>query len=219
MDKEFMEQIWRERHYGTPLCIVFMAIPTTAVALRFYAKITTRRPFEASDGLAITAWTLTMSFFITMLVMVYLPGSLVNNPEGIDIPVSKITFSLNLLWTGACYCCKLSILCLYYKLLATPSSRFRLAIKAVFVLTLCVGLSSALGFLLIFKNLSWWWSTALEAQPAAQANELKMNEAIDIMSLLTDVIICSMPLPILGRLSLDKSKKIVLIVLFSLGFL
>jgi hypothetical protein len=219
MDREFMDQIWRQRHYGTPLAVVFMVIPTTAVALRFYAKITTRRPMEASDGLAIAAWTLTMSFFITMLVMVYLPSTFLNNPEGIDVPVSKITFSLNLLWAGACYCCKLSILCLYYKLLATPSSRFRLAIKAVFVLTLCVGIASALGFLLIFKDLSWWWTTALESQPAALANEVKMNEAIDIMSLLTDVIICTMPLPILSRLSLDKGKKVVLIVLFSLGFL
>ena len=214
-----MHQIWSERHYGTPLAIVFMVIPTTAMALRMYAKITTRRPMEASDYLAVTAWTLTMSFFITMLVSVYLPVSYLDSPDGIDKPVSKITFSLNLLWAGACYFCKLSILCIYHQLLSTPSTAFRMAVRITFVLVACIGVASCLGFLLIFKDLSWWWTPALEDQTTALPHEVKVNEAIDIMSLLTDVIICVLPLPVLSNLSLDRGKKAVLIGLFSLGFL
>lgn len=214
-----MDQLWSERHYGTPLAIIFMVLPTIAVSLRLYAKITARQPIELSDYFSIAAWVNTAGFFISLLVAVYLPASFLDNPDGIDVPVSKITFSLNLLWAGACYCCKLSILCLYYRLLSTPSSTFRLVVQAMFVLTACIGIASCLGFLLIFRDMSWWWTTGLKAHPQAQANEIRMNEAIDILSLLTDAILFIMPLPVIRKLSLDKNKKRLLIALFSLGFL
>lgn len=219
MDATFMEQLWSERHYGTPLTIIFMIVPTVAVGLRLYAKSTARQPIELSDYLSVASWMITTSFFISVLVAVYLPASYLNNKDGIDVPVSKITFSLNLLWAGACYCCKLSILCLYYRLLSTPSSKFRLAIRIMFVLTVCVGVASCLGFLLIFRDMSWWWSTGLRDHPEALANEIRMNEAIDILSLLTDIILFLMPLPVIRKLNLSKSKKRLLIALFSLGFL
>jgi hypothetical protein len=214
-----MEQLWSQRHYGTPLSIIFMLMPTIAVGLRLYAKITTRQPIEISDYLSIAAWANTAGFFISLLVAVYLPASFLDNPDGIDVPVSKITFSLNLLWAGACYSCKLSILCLYYRLLSTPSSTFRLVIQAMFILTTCIGIASCLGFLLIFRDMSWWWTTGLRSHPVELGNELKMNEAIDILSLLTDAILFVMPLPVIRKLSLDKHKKRLLIGLFSLGFL
>ncbi|EGR50061.1 hypothetical protein MKX07_007825 [Trichoderma sp. CBMAI-0711] len=219
MDAEFMDQLWSERHYGTPLAIIFMILPTIAVGLRLYAKTTAQQPIELSDYFSIAAWLNTAGFFITLLVGVYLPPSYLDNPEGIDVPVSKITFSLNLLWAAACYSCKLSILCLYYRLLSTPSSTFRLAVKIMFVLTACIGIASVLGFLLVFKDLSWWWSNGMKTHPDAQANLIRMNEAIDIMSLLTDAILFIMPLPVIRRLSLSKSKRRLLIGLFSLGFL
>ncbi|KAL6809665.1 hypothetical protein J3E69DRAFT_351191 [Trichoderma sp. SZMC 28015] len=219
MDAEFMDQLWSERHYGTPLAIIFMVLPTVAVGLRLYAKITAHQPIEISDYFSIAAWLNTAAFFISLLVAVYLPPSYLDNPDGIDVPVSKITFSLNLLWAAACYCCKLSILCLYYRLLSTPSSTFRLAVKIMFVLTACVGIASVLGFLLVFKDMSWWWSTGMKTHPAAQANLIRMNEAIDILSLLTDAILFIMPLPVIRKLSLSKSKRRLLIGLFSLGFL
>ncbi|PTB61708.1 hypothetical protein BBK36DRAFT_1163697 [Trichoderma citrinoviride] len=219
MDAEFMDQLWSERHYGTPLAIIFMILPTIAVGLRLYAKITAQQPIELSDYFSITAWLNTAGFFITLLVGVYLPPSFLDNPEGIDVPVSKITFSLNLLWAAACYSCKLSILCLYYRLLSTPSSTFRLVVKIMFVLTSCIGIASVLGFLLVFRDLSWWWSNGMKTHPEAQANLIRMNEAIDIMSLLTDAILFFMPLPVIRRLSLSKSKRRLLIGLFSLGFL
>ncbi|KAH8658329.1 hypothetical protein BX600DRAFT_65099 [Xylariales sp. PMI_506] len=219
MDQAFMDQLWSERNYGTPLAIIFMVIPTVAVVLRLYAKISMQRPIEMSDYLSLVSWTLTIGFFSSMLIAVYMPAAYLDNPDGIDVPVSKITFSLNLLWAGACYCCKLSILCLYYRLLATPYNTFRWAIRIMFVLTACIGIASCLGFLLIFKDMSWWWSTGLSQHPEAETTELKMNLAVDIMSLLTDVILFTMPLPILGKLSLDWQKKVVLLGLFSLGFL
>ncbi|RFU82175.1 integral membrane protein [Trichoderma arundinaceum] len=219
MDRDFMEQLWSQRHYGTPLAVIFMVLPTIAVGLRLYAKITARQPIELSDYFSIAAWANTAGFFISLLVAVYLPASFLDNPDGIDVPVSKITFSLNLLWAGACYCCKLSILCLYYRLLSTPSSTFRLVVQGMFILTACIGIASCLGFLLIFRDLSWWWTTGLRSQPQALAQEIKMNEAIDILSLLTDTILFIMPLPVIRKLSLDKNKKRLLIALFSLGFL
>lgn len=219
MDREFMEQLWSERHYGTPLAIIFMVLPTIAVGLRLYAKITANQQLELSDYLSIAAWANTAGLFISLLVAVYLPASFLDNPDGIDEPVSKITFSLNLLWAGACYCCKLSILCLYYRLLSTPSSTFRLLVQAMFILTACIGIASCLGFLLIFRDMSWWWTTGLRSHPVQLAQMIKMNEAIDILSLLTDVILFAMPLPVIAKLSLDKQKKRLLIGLFSLGFL
>jgi hypothetical protein len=219
MDRDFMDQLWSERHYGTPLCIIFMIIPTVAVALRLYAKVTARQAIELSDYFSVTSWAITIGFFSAVLTAVYMPASFLDNPDGIDVPVSKITFSLNLLWAGACYCCKLSILCLYYRLLSTPNSTFRLLVKIMFVLTLVIGIASCLGFLLIFRDMSWWWSKALHEHPEAMANELKMNVAVDILSLLTDVILFIMPLPVIRKLSLDKNKKRLLIGLFSLGFL
>lgn len=219
MDREFMEQLWSERHYGTPLAIIFMVMPTIAVGLRLYAKITAHQQLELSDYLSITAWAHTAGLFISLLVAVYLPASYLDNPTGIDEPVSKITFSLNLLWVGACYSCKLSILCLYYRLLSTPASTFRRVVQGMFILTACVGLASALGFLLIFKDMSWWWTTGLRSHPVQLAQMIEMNEAIDILSLLTDVILFAMPLPVIRKLSLDKQKKRLLIGLFSLGFL
>ncbi|KAI5460952.1 hypothetical protein BGZ63DRAFT_388065 [Mariannaea sp. PMI_226] len=219
MDAEFMDQLWSERHYGTPLVIIFMIMPTVAVALRLYAKITSRMPIELSDYFSLASWAITTGFFISMLVAVYLPASFLDNPDGIDEPVSKITFALNLLWAGACYCCKLSILCLYYRVLSTPNSTFRMAVKVMFVVTACVGVASCMGFLLIFRDMTWWWTKNLHTHPAALANLIKMNEAIDILSLLTDVILFIMPLPVLSRLSLDTNKKRMLIGLFSLGFL
>lgn len=219
MDANFMDQLWSQRHYGTPLTVIFMIMPTVAVSLRLYAKITARQPIELSDYFSIASWTITTSFFISVLVAVYMPASYLDNPDGIDEPVSKITFSLNLLWAGACYCCKLSILCLYYRLLSTPSSTFRLLIKIMFVLTVCIGVASCLGFLLVFKDMSWWWTKGLTTHPEALANEIRMNKAIDILSLLTDVILFIMPLPVIIKLSLDKRKRWLLIGLFSLGFL
>ncbi|KAL6859414.1 hypothetical protein J3F83DRAFT_326796 [Trichoderma novae-zelandiae] len=219
MDAEFMDQLWSERHYGTPLAIIFMILPTIAVGLRLYAKMTAQQPIELSDYFSIAAWLNTTGFFIALLVGVYLPPSFLDNPDGIDVPVSKITFSLNLLWAAACYSCKLSILCLYYRLLSTPSTTFRLVVKVMFVLTACIGIASVLGFLLVFRDLSWWWSTGMKTHPEAQANLIRMNEAIDIMSLLTDAILFIMPLPVIRKLSLSKSKRRLLIGLFSLGFL
>ncbi len=120
MDSEFRTAPWSERHYGTPLAIVFfMVTPTIAVSLRLYAKISARLPIQLSDYFSIAAWAFTAGFFISMLVAVYMPAAYLDNPDGTDTPVSKITFRSTSCGQAPGYCCKLSILCLYYSLLST----------------------------------------------------------------------------------------------------
>lgn len=118
------------------------------------------------------------------------------------------------LYNAAITAVKLSILLLYRRLF--PDPRFKIILCTVGGFVFCCGLT--MNLLVVFQcrpiNASW--------NPTLQGQCIHLNTAFIILgslNALTDIVALCLPMPFLWRLHADKSKKLQLIGIFSLGSL
>lgn len=80
----------------------------------------------------------------------------------------------------------------------------------------CWSLSQVLVGIFICTPVAGFWDKSLDPKCIAVPLEWYINSAGNIA---TDIVIFILPMPILGHLSLPRTEKLVLVGIFSLGFL
>ncbi|KAI1347774.1 hypothetical protein F5Y01DRAFT_329197 [Xylaria sp. FL0043] len=109
---------------------------------------------------------------------------------------------------------KLSILALYHRIFVTTKIRVVIWITAALVLGWLVEMEVVLG--LGCRPIQGWWDQDV-AKTAKCVDKVAFTYSTNILNLIFDLWIFSMPIPIIMKLQVNRSKRIALCCLFSIG--
>ncbi|KAK5629449.1 hypothetical protein RRF57_005164 [Xylaria bambusicola] len=107
---------------------------------------------------------------------------------------------------------KLSILALYHRIFVTTRMRVAVYITAAFVIAWLIEMEIVLG--LGCQPIQGWW---LAAPGAKCVDKVAFTYSTNVLNLVFDLWIFSMPIPIILKLEVNKAKRIALCFLFSIG--
>ncbi|KAI0542042.1 hypothetical protein GGR58DRAFT_497397 [Xylaria digitata] len=109
---------------------------------------------------------------------------------------------------------KLSILALYHRIFVTTKIRVAVWITAGFVFAWLIEMEIILG--LGCQPIQGWWDPAIAAT-AKCVDKVAFTYSTNILNLIFDLWIFSMPIPIIMKLQVNRGKRIALCCLFSIG--
>ncbi|KXT03794.1 hypothetical protein AC578_739 [Pseudocercospora eumusae] len=210
-------EVWTE--YG---------ISMVCMLLRFFARwrVFGFKAFDLGDVFA----ALAMIFYSIESTGIYLLTSFGNNigmnaQSAMEVPDwkvpdltlgSKLAF-LNWFWYINLIWCLKGILLMVYVKLGTGVARQELLVKGVCVFNFCTWLACILTHTLICTPPHKSWQ--IKPYPGDNCTMRKPNYyVIAILNSLTDLAIIMVPMPLLFKVKVRLSRKLVLIALFSLGF-
>lgn len=102
----------------------------------------------------------------------------------------------------------------YYRVLAVQ--RMRMVYIAAIVIVGAWGLSQVLIGILMCRPIQGFWDPSVEASCIPNQPQFYINAAGNIA---TDVAVFLLPMPVIKHLNLPKTQKLLLVGVFSLGFL
>ncbi|CAL5869257.1 uncharacterized protein PFLUO_LOCUS3485 [Penicillium psychrofluorescens] len=196
--------------------LLFPILALSAVFLRFYVRRYTNRSPWVDDYAALSSAILTITRAGVVIALTrwgiglddaYIP------PEN-EIPIGKLQYVTGPLYTLALLGFKVALLTSYYRMGGFVKT-YRIIIIIVLV---AVILNQVLFTFLVFLTcipIAKQWDPSI---PGHCISALGLYYAIAAMSIVFDLIIIALPLPVLWRLSLQRKQKLVLTFIFTLGF-
>ncbi|CAJ2506402.1 Uu.00g005320.m01.CDS01 [Anthostomella pinea] len=190
------------------VAIIFAILPFIAVVLRLAAHRVAHRKLDSSDYFIVAAAVLAVSLeAISITAAEY----------GME-PITKLlklVIPLQLTWALSLSCTKISILLLYMHVF--PVTALIWTARATIVIIIMWATATILAGLLICKPLAFNWDQTI---PGGSCGDQVLSFTITgIVNLITDIMALALPLPFLFQLQMKLYKKVVLMCVFSLGFL
>ena len=118
------------------------------------------------------------------------------------------------LYCAGLFSAKMTFLLQYYRVLAVQ--RMRIIYIIAIVIVGAWGLSQLLIGILMCRPIRGFWDNSVEATCIPNYPQFYINAAGNIA---TDIAVFLLPMPVLKHLNLPKTQKLLLIGVFSLGFL
>ncbi|KAI1260364.1 hypothetical protein F5Y18DRAFT_405736 [Xylariaceae sp. FL1019] len=109
---------------------------------------------------------------------------------------------------------KLSVLALYYRIFITTQTRIVISFTFALVFAWLVAMEVVLG--LGCQPIQGWWD-ASQAATAKCVDKVAFTYSTNILNLVFDLWIFSMPIPLILGLNMHKGRRVALCVLFSIG--
>ncbi|KAI0153018.1 hypothetical protein GGR57DRAFT_492467 [Xylariaceae sp. FL1272] len=109
---------------------------------------------------------------------------------------------------------KLSVLALYYRIFITTKIRAVISVTFALVLAWLIAMEVVLG--LGCQPIQGWWD-ASQATTAKCVDKVAFTYSTNILNLIFDIWIFSMPIPVILSLNMHKGRQVALCVLFSIG--
>ncbi|TDZ44949.1 hypothetical protein CTRI78_v009212 [Colletotrichum trifolii] len=195
------------------LCIL---VPATLVGLRLYTRTKVITLFGVDDVLAIVALVATAGCGIAIAAMTeHGLGKHISVLSPSTVPGYLHTFFVSIVFYNiALLSIKLSFLFQYYRIMAVPRMRRVYAVAIV-----VVGAWSTSQLLIAIFTcfpVEGFWDKTIQAKCIPSQPQWYVNAAGNIVS---DVAVFTLPLPIFWHLSLPRKQKMLLMGIFSLGFL
>lgn len=215
-----MWTIAADNHQGkafAALLVLFLIIAATLCGLRILSRRLHRHALDASDYMCFLA--LVLDIGLTVIIW----GSFAHG-YGQDITefslndakfASKLFIAIEVVWAAAAVSVRISIILLCICLF--PVRLFRLVSWMVVGLNLATFLSTVLTACLICRPIFYSFDKTI---PGGHCGDLMAFEDFQaIMSLLLDLTIVVLPLPLLWQLQMKRQKKIQLSVVFGTGLM
>ncbi|KAL8756899.1 MAG: hypothetical protein Q9184_004349 [Pyrenodesmia sp. 2 TL-2023] len=195
--------------------VVFLAVAAMFCLLRIYSRRLHRNALDASDYMCFCA----LFFDIGLTVILWGAFAHGYGQEISQFGIDDVKFSARvyiaifILWVGAAVSVRISIILLCVRIF--PIQQFRLASWILVALNLTTFLSTFLASFLICRPIRYAFDKTI---PNGRCGDLKQFELYAAtMSLLLDLLVVVLPLPMLWRLQMKKKKKIQLSVVFGTG--
>lgn len=203
--------------------IIFSVVPAAAVFLRVLARRISARPLNLSDYCAIIAAALTIALEAISIAAVVHGGLAYGHaPEIVtqfsSTPIGtllKLLIPLHVLWASSLAFSKTSILLLYSQLFKAEHYVI-IAARAIMTINALWAAGTILARFLICQPFSKQWETAAGGSCGDQVVSFIVSGTINLA---TNVAVIVLPLPALCKLRMGIYKKLVLVAVFSLGFL
>lgn len=203
--------------------IIFSVVPAAAIFLRVLARRISVRPLNLSDYCAIIAAALTIALEAVSIAAVVHGGLAYGHASEIvaqfgSMPVVtllKLTIPLHVLWASSLGFSKTSILLLYSQLFKAEHYVI-IATRAIITINALWAAGTILAGFLTCQPFSKQWEVAAGGSCKDQVVSFMVSGTINLV---TNVAVIVLPLPALCKLRMGIYKKLVLVVVFSLGFL
>ncbi|KAK0622953.1 hypothetical protein B0T14DRAFT_158494 [Immersiella caudata] len=196
-------------------------IPTILVGLRFYVRRTLHRSFDASDLCIFAALVFTIGLHIDMFVLVFYGGFGFHVYEiiqrfGMDTLVLflKGILAFPIIWNVTVCFSKLSVLFMYTTVISVR--KMVIACRVVGAIIILWNIGGALGSLLMCRPFALNWDKSLEGTCGDNRLYYMWLGAINVVA---EAVILLLPVPFLYQLQLKPAKKVVVIALFSVGWM
>jgi hypothetical protein len=196
-------------------------VPTILVALRFWAGRIVRRRLDASDLCILAALVFTIGLHIDMYIMVFFGGFGFHGYDiverfGMDTIVLFLTaiLAFPIIWNFTICFSKLSVLFMYTTVI--PVQRMVLACRVVGLFIILWNVGGVLGALLLCRPIALNWDKSLEG--TCGDNRL-FYIWLGIINVVAEAVILLLPLPFIYQLQLKTFKKLIVIGLFSVGWM
>ncbi|KAK0656877.1 hypothetical protein B0T16DRAFT_315824 [Cercophora newfieldiana] len=202
-------------HIPITVVTVVLTLASTAVGLRTYTRAVLLRQFGLDDATAILALVLAMGSGIMVASnTLYGAGRHIQVVDLNNLWKYFRTFYVSIvLYNGSLTAIKIAFLLQYYRILSTQKMR-RIILAALTFVGLW-SISQLLVTTFTCTPIEKFWKPEVPGTCIPNLPFWYINAAGNI---LTDVIVFVVPLPALGSLNLQKSQKLMLLGIFSLGF-
>lgn len=215
--------------------IVFTVICNIVLGLRFWAARIMKRHLMADDYLVVFAWLSTIALEVTAIWAIC--NGLGAHTIELDAYQLGVQFKVRTIhsrnrWkrpliyeyqlivaAGVCWllgtvCLKLSILALYMRIFTTATFRFW-----AYILMGIVG-AYGIAFLCVFMTNCQPVSQQWDPVPGGWCRDIANEEFTSVsLNMVIDLAIAIMPMPVLWRLRMSTRSKIMISLIFGLGFL
>lgn len=199
-----------------------IAVPTILVGLRFWARcIVLHRSLDASDLCIFAALIFTIGLHIDMYVMVLLGGFGFHGVDivqrfGMDTLVLflKAILAFPIIWNFTICFSKLSVLLMYTTVI--PVRRMIIACRVVGLFIILWNTGGILGALLLCRPFALNWDKTL---PGTCGDNRLFYMWLGAINVVAEATILLLPVPFLYRLQMKTYKKLVVIGLFSVGWM
>lgn len=111
---------------------------------------------------------------------------------------------------------KLSVLALYHRIFAIPKFRIVVVALSVFVCAWIIVMEVVLG--LGCRPIRAWWSAPyMQPDEYTCVDKVAFTYFTNVCNLALDLVIFSMPIPVIMKLRVTRDRRISLLFLFSIG--
>ncbi len=196
-------------------------IPTVLVGLRFYVRRTLHRSLDASDLCMLAALIFTIGLHIDMFILMALGGFGFHVVDIIQrFGMDTLTLFLKgilafpILWNITICFSKLSVLLMYTTVIAVRNMIIACRVLGVFIILWNIG--GVLGALFLCRPFALNWDKTLEGTCGDNRLFYMWLGAINVV---VEAVMLLLPLPFLYQLQLKTFKKLIVIGLFSVGWM
>lgn len=192
------------------------SIATIALIARLYTRIYITGFVGLDDWWMLLAWILSIAQLGIWILYVHLGNGMHiwNIPPGYYLSLYKVLYAMFVLYTVTLGLIKISILTSYMRIFPLPSYRRLFLGLIVFVAAVMVGgaLANLLECLPVSKN----WHPSMKGH---YVNKWNLQLGLSILSIVTDILILIIPVPLVWRLKLPFHRKIQIISVFGVGII
>jgi hypothetical protein len=196
-------------------------IPTILVFLRFWARRILNRRIDASDLCILAALIFTIALHIDMYLLLFLGGfgfHVVDIIQRFGFDTLLLFFkgilAFPILWSFTVCFSKLSVLVMYTTVIPVREMKIACRVVAVFVVLWNTG--GILGALLMCRPFALNWNKTL---PGTCGDNRLFYMWLGGINVVAEAVVLLIPVPFLYRLQLKTYKKVVVIGLFSIGWM
>ncbi|MCJ1254431.1 hypothetical protein MMC24_002246 [Lignoscripta atroalba] len=201
--------------------IVFTIVATLAVVLRVYSRRVTKKPLEDNDYFIFIALVLLYGLVACDMVGILAGGvgrhvldvMKEDGPQTLTIFLKDLV-AIQILWATSLMSIKISILMFYMRIFKVQS--FRVAARITMVLVVLWALSVILCGFLLCKPFAFNWNQTIPG--GSCKNQILSYILTGALNIITDVMVLSLPIPMVWKLQTPRANKIVLTGIFGLGF-
>ncbi|KAI1827310.1 hypothetical protein F4861DRAFT_403503 [Xylaria intraflava] len=194
-----------------------------AVVLRFYVRYYKRHGYSWDDWFILFSILSVIALDAVNLYATDLDpnGSEVASSNGkieyspADEAYTKVTYASTVLYFALTSATKLSILCLYYRIFSVNKS-FRYQVIGMIIVVTCFCIGTVVADLLNCIPLKWTWLNSLD-DPRYCFNYNYFWLASGIVEAVLDIVILSLPIPVVSRLRVKGGKKYAIVGVFLVG--
>ncbi|KXX72992.1 hypothetical protein MMYC01_210536 [Madurella mycetomatis] len=196
-------------------------IPTILVGLRFWAGHLIHRRLGASDLCILAALIFTIGLHVDMYIMVLLGGFGFHGYDivqrfGMDTLVLflKGILAFPIIWNFTICFSKLSVLLMYTNLIPVRGMIIACRVVGLFIILWNTG--GILGALFLCRPIAFNWDKTLEGTCGDNRLFYIWLGGINVVA---EAVVLLLPLPFIYRLQMKMFKKLVVIGLFSIGWM
>ncbi|KAH7349622.1 hypothetical protein B0T11DRAFT_289572 [Plectosphaerella cucumerina] len=195
-----------------------LTVAFITVALRVYTRAVILRQFKLDDYTAVVAFLLIFACgFCVAYNTVNGLGTRVYFLDSATIERYLKTFYVSVIFYNASLMAvKMTFLFQYWRVLSLAVQRYRKVMIAATVIVFCWSVSQILLLMMVCIPIAAFWDRTVKGNCIPSYPTWYINGAGNII---TDVIVLVLPLPIVGKLTLARGQKIILLGIFCLGFL